>query len=106
MHTIIHPSGADQTTELVQAMGSGGNVVEWVQGCRYLMTALRPAPGTRFLGFGGTGYTEPAPYHTPCIHPSPGAACVFDFSQAPRSVTMEGFTIDGLGQDVTAISGG
>jgi hypothetical protein len=97
MHTIIHPSGENDTSSLLQAMGSGGNVVEWIAGCHYFVDALPPAPGTTFLGFGGSSYTEPEDYVGPRVCARPGASCVFDFSAGQRACTMIGFMIDGAG---------
>jgi len=108
MHTIIHPSGEDDTQAVACALAHEGSVAELVSGCTYAFGHLCPPHGSTIMGFGSTNYTEPKGYNTPRIVPAPGATAVFDFSDPERcrGVTMMGFTIDGLATECTAISGG
>ncbi len=106
MHTILHPSGDDDTPALLQAMGSGGNVVEFIARCGYILDAPQPQHGTTFLGFGGNNYTNPADYNGPRLMKKAGAACILDCSQAPRSVNILGLMLDGVDGTAPGISGG
>lgn len=108
MHTILQPSGDNDTAALNAALAQDGNVVEFIRGATYTLGHVTLGNGSTLYGLGGGNYVDPQPYNTPRLIPVPGAGAIFDFSDQTRGrgVTMIGFTIDGLDGTCTAISGG
>lgn len=108
MHTVLEPSGADDTPAFNAAFAQDGNTAELVRGCTYAIGHVSFGNGSTLYGTGGPNYVEPASYNTPCLVPVPGAEAIFDFTDQTRGrgVTLKSFTIDCIDGTCTAISGG
>lgn len=107
-HTIIHPSGGDDTAAVNAALAQDGCSVEFIRGCTYTLGHVTLGNGSTLVGLSGGNYCDVMPYNCPKLVPAPGALAVFDFSDTTRGrgVTMIGLTIDGIDGTCTAISGG
>lgn len=106
MHTIIHPSGEDDTAAFARAIEHEGSVIELINRATYTVGHLVPNHDCTIYGHGGTIYTDPANYHGPRIRRAPGCEAIFDCSNGARGVTMSGFLIDGVDGTAHGISGG
>lgn len=108
MHTILEPSGSDDTAAFNAAFAQDGNSAELIRGCTYALGYATYGNGSTVVGLSGPNYVDVQPYNTPKIVPVAGAKTIFDFSDRTRGrgVTMIGITIDGLDGTCTAFSGG